>query len=159
MHVLVMADQPDTNLIAVRAATITPQHYRIVPYWPIGFLALVLAAVLGPVLPGLAAEPSRGLALLCPAPFIAIYVAWLVSEFKVITVDAQGLRVRDGWRTASDLAWETIVELRGQGRCIALPGGAAGQEIMDTARRVRPDLWGQSEEVTTDYTDSSEPKL
>jgi hypothetical protein len=170
MDVVVMAEQPDANLIAARAATITPQRYRVVPYWPIGFLALVLTAVLSPVLPMLAADPSRGLALLCPAPFVAIYMAWLVSAFKVITVDAQGLHVRDGWRTASDLAWETLVELRGQafygyslcagqGRCIALPGGAAGQEILDTARRVRPDLWERSEEATTDSTDFSEPKL
>ena len=173
MDGMVMADQPDANLIAARAATITPQHYRIVPTWPIGFLALVLAAILCPVLPGLATDPRRGLALLCPAPFIAIYVAWLVSEFKVMTVDAQGLHVRDGWRTALDLAWEAVVELRGQafygyslcagqGRCIALPGGAAGQEILSTARRVRPDLWEHPKEETTDYTDStdfSEPNL
>ncbi len=170
MDVMVMADQPDANSIAARAATITPQRYRIVPYWPIAFLALFLAAVLCPVLPAMAGEPGRGIGLGCLAPFLVIYVAWLVSAFKVITVDAQGLHVRDGWRTASDLAWETLVELRGQafygyslcagqGRCIALPGGAAGQEILDTARRVRPDLWERSEEATTDSTDFSEPKL
>ena len=145
-------DNLDGNVIAGQVATITPQRYRIVPYWPIGFLALFLAAVLCPVLPTLAADPGRGRGLMCLTPFVAIYLAWLVSEFKVITVDATGLHVRDGWRTASDLAWETIVKLEGQafygykfcdgqGTCIALPGGSAGQEIMNIARRVRPDLW------------------
>ena len=142
MDVQVRADEPDAATIAARAATIAPQRYRIVPYWPIGFLALVLTAVLCPVLPTLAADPRRGVALMCLAPFVAIYIAWLVSEFKVITVDAQCLHVRDGWRTASDIAWEAIVKLRGQafygyslcasqGRCIALPGGPDGLRRCD----------------------------
>ena len=145
-------DNLDGNVIAGQVATITPQRYRIVPYWPIGFLALFLAAVLCPVLPTLAADPGRGRGLMCLTPFVASYLAWLVSEFKVITVDATGLLVRDGWRTASDLAWAAIVKLRGQaffgyslctgqGKCISLPGGPAGEEILSIARHVRPDLW------------------
>lgn len=148
----ITADHPDGDTIAARAATITPQRYRITPYWAIGFLGLFLAAVLCPVLPMLPAEPRRGMGLACLAPFVAIYLAWLISEFKVITVDAAGLHVRDGWRTATDLSWEAIAKLHGQtfygfslgdgrGTRIALPGGAAGQEIMSVARRVRPDLW------------------
>ena len=143
--------------IAARAATIAPQRYRIVPYWPIAFLALFLAAVLCPVLPVLAADPRRGIGLACLAPFVAIYLAWLVSEFKVMTVDATGLHVRDGWRTTTDLPWEAMVKLRGQsfygyslcgsqGTCIALPNGAAGEAIIDVARGVRPDLWEHSSE-------------
>ena len=148
----IIVDKPDGDIIAARSAAITPQRYRIVPYWPIGFLALFLVAVLGLVLPGLAADPGRGMWLLCLAPFVAVYIAWLISEFKVLTVDAAGLHMRDGWRTASDLAWESIVKLSGQafygyslctsqGTCIALPGGPMGQEIVSIARRVRPDLW------------------
>lgn len=150
-HSQIIVDKPDGDMIAERATTITPQRYRIVPYWPMGFLALFLVAVLGLVLPALSADPGRGRVFLCLAPFVAIYVAWLISEFKVITVDATGVHVRDGWRTTSDLAWEAIVKLSGQafygyslcagqGTCIALPGGPMGQEIMSIARRVRPDL-------------------
>jgi hypothetical protein len=150
-----------TETIAARAATITPQRYRTVPTWPIAFLALFLVAVLSPVLPALAADPRRGLGLVCLTPFVAIYLAWLVSQFKVLTVDATGLRVRDGWRTATDLSWEAIAGLRGQafygyslcgshGKCIALPNGAAGQEILDIARHVRPDLWPLVESAASD---------
>jgi hypothetical protein len=151
-------DDPDApaattaEAIAARAATIAPQRYRIAPYWAIAVMALCLAPLLGPMWP----KPEAGLkgwvGVLCLVPIVAFFFVWLLTEFKVITVDATGLHVLDGWRTPSDLPWETMAALDGpayygyslndaRGKRIAIPSGPTGLAILGVARRVRPDLW------------------